>query len=99
MGVTAYSFFHCPEQDIKRLKFICKGGINLKFFRFMPCFEANGVGGAGGEGTTELTLVVRELQNLTLMILNVYLKQDLTRLWKKNARKMRNFKRTRKDEA
>lgn len=53
MGVTAYSFFHCPEQDIKRLKFICKGGINLKFFRFMPCFEANGVGGAGGEGTTE----------------------------------------------
>lgn len=53
MGVTAYSFFHCPKQDIKRLKFICKGGINLKFFRFMPCFEANGVGGAGGEGTTE----------------------------------------------
>lgn len=25
----------------------------MKFFRFMPCFEANGVGGAGGEGTTE----------------------------------------------
>lgn len=23
------------------------------FKRFMPCFEANGVGGAGGEGTTE----------------------------------------------
>lgn len=62
MGVTAYSFFHCPKQDIKRLitsiwsiftvstrnKFIStrNGGLKMKFKKMMPMFDADG-GGLG----------------------------------------------------